>query len=361
MQICKKLLCLQLSAQRYIMHCMNTHKLELDRDNFEYVAHEDPRTEEAELVQRLVHAARMNRDFTIGGLSGDALEAAAIGAMHRLGLDDASGYLLQRDRLSYAEAKKSGTYIDLTYAVELAYFYKDHEALSEVWYQRESLERDILSSSERERNDTDMRAIAQRLSRAKELEIALYMQKKGFEDIEGVLERFAGHRLYLCALLIDNQDWLAETIIRNTLIDDEQTLRSKSGIWLAYAAAKSVNTIVSESCKTESSDNVEDAFFTFAELIADRGVNFADSSYKLLASKVIQDLIEIDPDNGQYQKWRKKLARHFKWQQRQNFGAVSFTPYSREQIEEALHSLGELTDSDIVQLIADESIRAGKI
>ena len=193
-----------------------------------------------------------------------------------------------------------------------------------------------------------------------EFEMALLMSRLGFEDTGDSIGVFAALRFESALWHMVPGGTKKAPELRSLLsINELRVFGHKSNVRMAYEAVVSMATRISAACQSEemqslSSDLVEG----IAAAAMDIAMTDKRSESRLFAADLLPELLENDPENKKYQKWHRKLRRHFKLAELTTLPGISFHGYTSSQIQEALHSLGELTTSDVMGVVAEYAVHS---
>lgn len=339
--------------------------MEINRDfdqiNRTTLDENDPVCEEAELTARLFHAVKLNPEFAIGDLEGDALAWAALDGMAKYGHVDSSRCIENETHALFEKLCADGSHEALSIAVRMADEYLGYEELSEAWYAREELEVSIdrFNSANSSEDKTSM---AMRMYRPEEFALALKMTKHGFEDATHVVARMVDARLYLALLNMTPVTYpdTNRRILINSL--DTEELKNTGSLPRVRFAHEVIQSMVEKIRGTITGGellNLADRLeIVGQEAVLDIALVSEAGDAKLLGAEVLPKLLERDPNSEKFKKARKKLARHFKWAQFVSFPSFSFNPYNVGDIETALHNLDEITITDATHILAEAAVRS---
>lgn len=319
----------------------------------------DPDINEADLVNGLYHAAKLNPDFTFAGMSGRELSIMAVQTMQQRNMPEAEDLKIAEARSAFDDFYNTGTHESLGYAVSIARDFLGYEELSQAWYAREDVEEIIRRDTTCEIAEFSRASVAARYQNDDEFEMALLMTQKGFEGTEESIALFAALRFESALWHMVPVSTKKAPYLRDLLsIEELRAFGHRSNVRLAYDAVVSMSTRISavsdsEELRSLSRRLVEGVTGAALDVVMTDG----RSDSRLLAAELLPAMLEIDPQNTRYKKWQKKLRRHFKFAELTTLPGISLNSYTPGEIESALHSLGELTRNDVLNIMAEHITR----
>lgn len=342
--------------------------------------HFDVQPPEADALRSLYFLSHANPEAGIEDLKGLNLAEAAVMFMEEAELDMAPEY---RERLqlrkyeAYCDQVETliaeNTHKSLTNAVYLASEELNLEQLSIAWYAREEYESarqitlnqyGLVNEEDVEQHFVDEASIARRYTDVVEFQIALELAANGFEGTGDALLKYYQYRLARIDKAVrSNRSTVTYMELAMTFARTEHERLISKGVpeheVLYYAHSWMLNFILSAKGTSEDTKAaVVTQTVNFYENVIEDTLNPSNGRIPrnmVLASKLVADLIEFDPENKQYQKWRKRLVRHFTIQQYNLISPV----YKHADLEYALHNLEQPT-SDTIAMMADVSDLVGE-
>lgn len=315
----------------------------------------NPEPNEAEIITNIYHASKLNRDFTFAGMSGAELSIMAVQAMQQRNMPEAEDLKTREARYAYDEYLAGGSHQELGYAVSVAHDFLGYEELSRAWYAREDIEEIIRRDTTCEVAEASRASVAARYQNDDEFEMALLMTQKGFEGTEESITLFAALRFESALWHMVPIDTNKVPYLRDLLsIEELKAFGHKSNVRMAYDAVVSMATRISAVSDSDVLTGLSKRLMEGVTTAAlDVVMTDGRSDSRLLAAELLPAMLETDPQNTKYKKWHKKLRRHFKFAELTTLPGVSLNSYSPSQIESALHSLGELTRNDVMNIMAE--------
>ncbi len=321
---------------------------------------DSPSRQEDNLIRGLYHASKLNSEFEFAGMSGPMLSIHAVQAMQERGMPEAADFKVAEARCAFDNFYATGSHQTLSYAIAIAHDFLGYEDLSKAWYAREDIEELIRQDTTCAIAEVSQASVAARYQDDDEFEMVLQMNRLGFEDTEGPISLFARLR-FESALwhMVPVGTKKTPELISLLSIDELRAFGNRPNIRMAYDAVVSMTRRISAVCESEemqslSSDLVEG----IAAAAMDIAMTDQRSESRLFAADLLPELLENDPENKKYQKWHRKLRRHFKLAELTTLPGISFHGYTSSQIQEALHSLGELTTADVMGVVAEYAVHS---
>lgn len=319
--------------------------------------------EEAALLGQVYHAAKLNPEFQLAGMTGRALAISAVEALFGRGAPEADGYYLTEARTFFDEQVAKGTHRSLTNAVIIARDLLTFEELSEAWYAREDIEDLIRKDLGSDVADQSQASVAARYQSDEEFELALHMTSHGFEGTEASLGLFASVRFESALRHMALGGTKQGPELRGLLsIEELQAFGYNRNVRMAYRSVTSMAERIRKVSGTDALQSLSDILTeTITQAAAEVAMLDVAGDSKLLAAELLPQLLADDPENDQYNRWRRKLRRHFKRAELTTMPWFSFNTYTPSEINIALQSLGVLTRNDTVAIIADRAVQSASI
>lgn len=330
------------------------------------------RSPESDALRSLYFLSHANPEAGIEDLRGINLAEFAVIAMEEAGLDIAGEYrkrLLERKIEGMHALVAEETYASLTEAVHLAATELRLEDLSFAWFSREEYEnsREFVTDIDEpvafedvEEYLLDEMRICERYTDPDEFRIAYRLAHRGFEGVDKAITEFYVYRLSLIKQA--TQDKSASTTYRVlganlTRLEHDRFIKRNvpehQMLFYAYdwllSAIKELKTLSVETLRELDTHTVRFCEEVIEDTLANKQYS---SRNNVLSSKLLEQLLERDPENETYLKWKKKLTRHFKVHQ---FGLIA-PIYGSSEVQYALHNLGEFTVDDSVAALASRAI-----